>query len=89
MSNHHLLKKHNCFGLKSRQISFVNQGDGVPALGDTNAKIVTDPVDPFKIITKPHGHGDIHSLLYKAGIPQKWHEHYGIEWLVIFQVRVI
>jgi len=26
----------------------------------------------FKILTKPHGHGDIHSLLYQNKVGEKW-----------------
>jgi UDP-sugar pyrophosphorylase len=33
------------------------------------------------IATKPHGHGDIHNLLYEGGVAQKWLEM-GKEWMV-------
>ena len=29
----------------------------VPALMDNEARIALDPANPYKIITKPHGHG--------------------------------
>lgn len=80
------LQENKCFGLKSRQITIVQQGEGVPALGDNDARIVIDENDPFKIVTKPHGHGDIHSLLHSKGITKEWEEKLGIKWIVMFQV---
>lgn len=77
-----LLKDNKCFGLRRRQIFIVEQGAGVPALGDNDAKIV---MEDGKIITKPHGHGDIHALLYKDGITKKWEEEFGIKYMVLFQ----
>lgn len=79
-----LLKDNKCFGLRRRQIFIVEQGSGVPALGDNDAKIV---MEDGKIVTKPHGHGDIHSLLYKGGITKKWEEEFGTKYMVLFQVR--
>lgn len=81
------LQDNRCFGLKSRQITIVQQGDGVPALADNDAKIVIDDNDPFRVVTKPHGHGDIHALLHAKGITKEWEENLGIKWMVIFQVR--
>jgi UDP-sugar pyrophosphorylase len=80
-----MLKDNKCFGLRRRQIFVVEQGAGVPALSDNEAKFATDPNDPYKILTKPHGHGDIHALLHKEGIPQKWQQEFGIKYIVMFQ----
>lgn len=80
-----LLKDNKCFGLKRRQIFIVQQGAGVPALSDNDAKIALDPNDPYKVLTKPHGHGDIHALLFKEGIAKKFQESFGIKYLVMFQ----
>mmetsp|Transcript_7309 Transcript_7309/g.16521 ORF Transcript_7309/g.16521 Transcript_7309/m.16521 type:complete len:323 (-) Transcript_7309:31-999(-) len=80
-----LLKENKCFGLKRRQIYIVQQGDGVPALIDNEAHFALDPEDPYKVVTKPHGHGDIHSLLYKEGVTKEWQEKLGIEYMVLFQ----
>jgi UDP-sugar pyrophosphorylase len=52
----------------------------VPALLDNNAKIAVD-MDNFKVITKPHGHGDIHNLLYDSGVAKKWRD-LGKDWMV-------
>jgi len=79
-----LLKTNNYFGMDQDQITIVQQGKGVPALLDNHAKIATDPDCPTKIVTKPHGHGDIHALLYSAGVAKKWLAA-GCKWLVLFQ----
>jgi UDP-sugar pyrophosphorylase len=80
-----LLKENKCFGLKRRQIYMVQQGDGVPALIDNEAHFALDPNNPYKVVTKPHGHGDIHSLLYKEGVTKEWQDKLGIEYMVLFQ----
>jgi len=80
-----VLKENKCFGLQRRQIYIVQQGDGVPALIDNEAHFAIDPKDPYKIITKPHGHGDIHSLLYKNEVTKEWQDKLGIEYMVLFQ----
>ncbi|GKY94867.1 hypothetical protein MPSEU_000451600 [Mayamaea pseudoterrestris] len=78
-----LLEKHNYFGMDAEQVTLVQQGQGVPALLDNDAKIALDE-DACKIITKPHGHGDVHALLYQHQVAKKWVMQ-GIEWLVCFQ----
>lgn len=40
----------------------------VPALIDNSAKLAVN--DEGKIQEKPHGHGDIHSLLYESGVAE-------------------
>jgi UDP-sugar pyrophosphorylase len=78
-----LLQDNKCFGLKRRQIFIVEQGMGVPALGDSDAGLFKKD---DKLVMKPHGHGDIHALLHKDGITKKWEEEFGIKYMVIFQV---
>lgn len=50
---------------------------------DNNAKIAVDE-DNAKVITKPHGHGDIHNLLYDSGVAKKWRD-LKKEWMVFIQ----
>lgn len=38
----------------------------------------------LEIETKPHGHGDIHTLLYMHGEVGKWHKS-GKKWIIFFQ----
>lgn len=75
-----LLKFHNNFGMSESQLTIITQ-EQVPALLDIDANI--SALDG-KIETKPHGHGDVHALLYEAGLPKKWVDA-GKEWLVVFQ----
>lgn len=77
-----LLEKNNYFGLGRGNVDIVKQ-ENVPALIDNNAKIAFDS-SAGKVITKPHGHGDIHNLLYDSGIAKKW-KSMGKEWMVFLQ----
>ena len=79
-----LLEKNKYFGMQKSQTTIVQQGAGVPALIDNDANIALDTKDPFKVLTKPHGHGDTHELLYRHGVARKWAEK-GLKWLVMFQ----
>jgi UDP-sugar pyrophosphorylase len=45
----------------------------VPCLSDSDASLALDPSDPCALLTKPHGHGDVHALLHASGEP----EHFG------------
>lgn len=55
----------------------------MPALIDNTAKIAVD-TENFKVITKPHGHGDIHNLLFDSGVAKKWRDM-GKKWMVFIQ----
>jgi len=77
-----LLEKFNYFGLGKDKIDIVKQ-ENVPALIDNSAKIAVD-TEKFKIITKPHGHGDIHNLLFDSGVAKKWKDM-GKKWMVFIQ----
>lgn len=76
-----LLHNNNNFSMKSSQITIIKQ-EKVPALISNSAKI--SMLNPYCINTKPHGHGDVHSLMYSQGIASKWLEN-GIKWVVFFQ----
>ena len=77
-----LLESNDYFGLGKDKVDIVKQ-ENVPALIDNNAKIAVD-ADKFKVITKPHGHGDIHNLLYDSGVAKKWLDM-GKEWMIFIQ----
>lgn len=81
-----LLEENKYFGMDKEQVTLVQQGDGVPALIDNQASIALDKDDPYKIMTKPHGHGDVHALLYQHNVAKKWVAD-GIKWITFFQVR--
>lgn len=76
-----LLEANDYYGMKKEHIDIVKQ-ENVPALIDNSGQIALDEKD-FKIVTKPHGHGDIHTLLYQSGVAQRWLKM-GKEWLLFF-----
>jgi UDP-sugar pyrophosphorylase len=79
-----LLEDNDYFGMEKDQIFIVQQGDGVPALQDNNATIAISSNDSCKIEAKPHGHGDIHALLYSKNIALDWCKK-KLEWVIFFQ----
>jgi len=78
-----LLTRNNYFNAEPSQIILVMQ-EQVPALRDASGNLATNPDDPFHIMTKPHGHGDVHTLLYSKGLAQKLVEQ-GYKWIYFFQ----
>lgn len=71
------------FGLSSDQLYFMKQED-VAALIDNDARLARSDDSRYRIAMKPHGHGDVHSLLYSSGVAAKW-ESQGIKWCYFFQ----
>lgn len=65
-----LLKDNNNFGLKESQITIMKQ-EKVPSLLDNEAHFALEK-EKLLIETKPHGHGDVHTLLYQTGLVKKW-----------------
>jgi UDP-sugar pyrophosphorylase len=76
-----LLEANNYFGLKKEHVSIMKQ-ENVPAMIDNNAKLALD--ENGLISTKPHGHGDIHNLLFDSGVACRWLD-IGKEWMVFLQ----
>ncbi|KAK8580221.1 hypothetical protein V6N13_143340 [Hibiscus sabdariffa] len=62
-----LLESNSYFGMKPTQVHLLKQ-EKVACLEDNDARLALDPHDKYKIQTKPHGHGDVHSLLYSSGL---------------------
>lgn len=56
----------------------------VACLSDTDAHLALDAEDSFELQTKPHGHGDVHALLFKSGLLDQW-RHAGVQWIALFQ----
>lgn len=77
-----LLEDNQNFGLKSGQIEIVKQ-EKVPALLDNDCHFALQS-ESFLIDTKPHGHGDIHTLLHQFGVVQRW-LNLGKKWVIFFQ----
>ena len=57
-----LLQDNDNFGMAEGQVTLVKQ-EKVPALIDAEARFALSADDPFTVETKPHGHGDVHTLL--------------------------
>ena len=78
-----LLAAHENFGMEAGQISLLKQ-EKVPALLDNDARIaLTESKDA--VLTKPHGHGDIHALLHRSGLARKWLQEEGHRWVIFLQ----
>ncbi|KAB2083159.1 hypothetical protein ES319_A05G246600v1 [Gossypium barbadense] len=78
-----LLESNSYFGMKPTQVKLLKQ-EKVACLDDNDARLALDPHDKYKIQTKPHGHGDVHSLLYSSGLLKIWHDA-GLRWVLFFQ----
>jgi UDP-sugar pyrophosphorylase len=63
-----LIDNHN-FGFEPGQITIVKQ-DKVAALTNVDASLSMK--GRWEIETKPHGHGDVHHLLYRTGLVDAW-----------------
>ena len=77
-----LLEANDYFGLGKDRVDVIKQ-ENVPALVDNDANMAVDEAS-FRVITKPHGHGDIHNLLFDSGVAKKWLDK-GTEWMVFIQ----
>lgn len=78
-----LLSQNSNFGMEKDQIIILKQ-EKVPAICDNAARFQLEREGGLKIETKPHGHGDIHTLLYMHGVAEKWASQ-GKKWIVFFQ----
>ncbi|CAL5221642.1 g3868 [Coccomyxa viridis] len=78
-----LLEKENYFGMQPAQVTLLKQ-EKVACLSDSEAHLALDKDDPFAVQTKPHGHGDVHSLLYSSGLLKRWVQA-GVKWVAFFQ----
>ena len=77
-----LLNNNYNFGMKPFQITIVKQ-EKCPAILDNDCHLAVKK-DVLELETKPHGHGDIHTLLYQNGLVHKWVEE-GKKWFLLFQ----
>jgi len=63
------LEANHNFGLAPGQITLLNQ-ELVPALSDIEAHLSIE--EKYRLNLKPHGHGDIHTLLHTSGTAKKF-----------------
>jgi len=78
-----LLEASDYFGMPKEQVHFISQSN-VPAIEDNAAKFALEKKDAFSLQTKPHGHGDVHTLLHTSGLLPKFAAE-GRKHLVFFQ----
>lgn len=78
-----LLESNSYFGMKPSQVKLLKQ-EKVACLDDNEARLAVDPHNKYRIQTKPHGHGDVHALLYSSGLLKNWHNA-GLRWVLFFQ----
>ena len=76
-----LLRRRSYFGMDASQLTLMKQ-EKVPALNDNEARFAM--VDKYTLLTKPHGHGDVHTLLAGMGLAKKWAEE-GRKYVCFFQ----
>lgn len=79
-----LLQEHKNFGMDEDQLIIFKQGK-VPSLLDNDANFCLEENDPYALDTKPHGHGDVHMLLYQHHIVENWVQKQHKKWIVFFQ----
>lgn len=79
-----LLKEHAYFGAADNQITLLKQ-EKVACLADGSAALALDPADRFRLLTKPHGHGDVHALMHSSGTAARWAADYNTRWICFFQ----
>ncbi|CAM9830567.1 unnamed protein product [Chrysoparadoxa australica] len=78
-----LLEENDYFGLCKEQVTIMKQ-EKVPALLDNAARLGVDHDDPYLLMTKPHGHGDVHSLMHSTGTAARWLKQ-GQRWVIFMQ----
>ncbi|KAK9061568.1 hypothetical protein SSX86_018750 [Deinandra increscens subsp. villosa] len=78
-----LLESNSYFGMKPTQVKLLKQ-EKVACLADNDARLAIDPDNKYRIQTKPHGHGDVHALLYSSGLLKEWKDN-GLRWVLFFQ----
>lgn len=78
-----LLELNSYFGMEPTQVKLLKQ-EKVACLDDNEARLAVDPHSKYRIQTKPHGHGDVHSLLYSSGLLNVWRDA-GLRWVLFFQ----
>ena len=77
-----LLEDEGYFGMDPSDVTLLLQ-DKVPSIADASGKFVLSDDGGF-VETKPHGHGDVHGLVFRAGLARKWLDE-GLSHVFLFQ----
>ena len=78
-----LLEDNAYFGMDKANLTLMKQ-EKVAAIASNEGAIAQDSSDPWSIESKPHGHGDVHSLMHSKGVAKKWTDA-GFTHVVFFQ----
>eukprot|EP01065_Artemidia_motanka_P037777 TRINITY_DN4666_c0_g1_i1.p1 TRINITY_DN4666_c0_g1~~TRINITY_DN4666_c0_g1_i1.p1 ORF type:complete len:786 (+),score=257.04 TRINITY_DN4666_c0_g1_i1:60-2360(+) len=83
-----LLERNKYFGYPEDRVYLMKQ-EKVPSIDNSEGRFVlcsqhNSSGSKYELETKPHGHGDVHSLLLRTGIAQKWAQE-GRNWVVFMQ----
>jgi UDP-sugar pyrophosphorylase len=62
-----LLATHHHFGMAPEHVHLLMQ-QSVPAIADAAGRFAAASDDACAVQTKPHGHGDVHTLLHASGL---------------------
>jgi UDP-sugar pyrophosphorylase len=65
-----LLDRLGCYGLDRGQVTLLKQ-EKVAALSDAEGSLAVAG-DGYGVLTKPHGHGDVHFLMHSTGTASRW-----------------
>lgn len=72
-----LLEANGHFGMEEGQITLMKSGT-VPAIQNNDGDFVLEKDeqgrDTYKLLSKPHGHGDVHMMMHKHGVAKRWLE---------------
>lgn len=74
-----LLEKNTYYGLMQERVHLIKQ-TVVPAFATLDGQLATDPANPFSLVRKPHGSGDIHASLLDSGLLKEWTSE-GVKWV--------
>ena len=78
------LRENAYFGMRESDVTLLKQ-EKVACLMDNSAHLALCPDAPSQLLlTKPHGHGDVHSLLHASGLLRTWMDA-GLKWVCLFQ----
>jgi UDP-sugar pyrophosphorylase len=66
-----LLEENNYFGIDRNSLTIIMQ-EKVAALKDGEAGLALEDDDRWTVQTKPHGHGDVHHLLFRERLVDQW-----------------
>ena len=78
-----MLQSSHYYGLSPSQVTLLQQ-QNVGALADASGALAQPADDPYRVLTKPHGHGDVHALLHTSGLAARWARE-GVRWLFLLQ----